>query len=202
MNDVASGKKTTAELDKYFAEFESTFPAGAYRMNFTSNHDENSWNGTEFERMGENHLAAFVLSATTQRSFPLLYSGQEASFARRLAFFEKDSIDWKSGPSLEAFYRSVFDLRHSQEVLWNGAWGAPQARLTTDGGDRVWAFTRTRGEKSVVVVTNFDGKPASVKYSALPLPGSYTDWFTKAGVTLTAAGSIDVPAHGYRVLVK
>ncbi len=202
MNDVASGKKTTAELDKYFAEFESKFPAGAYRLNFTSNHDENSWNGTEFERMGANAQAAWVLSATTQNSFPLLYSGQEASFNRRLAFFEKDSIDWKKGPSLESFYRTMFELRHSQDVLWNGPWGAVQTRLQTDGGDRVYAFSRDRGDKAVVIVTNFGDKPATVRYSALKTPGTYTDWFTKTPLTLTAAGAIDVPAHGYRVLVK
>ena len=201
MNDVASGKTATSALDTYFAEFESKFPTGSYRMNFTSNHDENSWNGTEFERMGANHQSAFVLSATAQNAFPLLYSGQEASFNRRLAFFEKDSIDW-TGPSLATFYRSMFDLRHTQEVLWNGPWGAAQTKLTTDGGDRVWAFVRARGEMAVVVVTNFSDKPVVVKYSALAQPGPYTDWFSKAAVTLTASGSIDVPAHGYRVLVK
>lgn len=201
MNDVASGKQTTRAIGTYFAEFESKFPAGAYRLNFTSNHDENSWNGTEFERMGRNHQAAFVLSATTQHSMPLLYSGQEASFNRRLAFFEKDSIDW-TGPSLADFYRSIFKLRHTQDVLFNGPWGAPQTTLATDGGDRVWAFVRSRGGTAVVVVTNFGDTSASVKYTALTAPGAYTDWFSKAAVTLAADGTIEVPAHGYRVLVK
>jgi alpha-amylase len=201
MNDVASGKKPTAAIDTHFAEFESTFPAAAYRMNFTSNHDENSWNGTEFERMGANHQAAYVLSITAQQSMPLLYSGQEASFNRRLAFFEKDSIDW-SGPSLADFYRRLFELRHSQEVLWNGQWGAPQTRLATDGGDRIWAMVRARGEKAVVVLTNFGDAPTPVQYTGLTSPGAYTDWFSQASLTLGAVGTITVPAHGYRVLVK
>ncbi|MCC7052168.1 MAG: alpha amylase C-terminal domain-containing protein [Gemmatimonadaceae bacterium] len=201
MNDVASGKQKTPALDRYFAEFEATFPAGAYRMYMTSNHDENSWQGTEFERMGANHQAAYVLGATVQRSMPLLYSGQEVSLNRRLAFFEKDSIDW-TGPSLAEFYRAIFDLRHTQEVLWNGPWGAPQVQLATDGGDRTWAFTRTRGEKSVAVLVNFGDTTVSVKYTGLPVAGTYTDWFTKASVPLAAAGTIEIPAHGYRVLVK
>ncbi len=201
MNDVASGKKPTSAIDTYFADVESTFPTGAYRMNFTSNHDENSWNGTEFERMGANHQAAYVLSATTTNSMPLLYSGQEASFNRRLAFFEKDSIDW-TGPSLADFYRTIFDVRHTQEVLWNGQWGAPQVRLTTDGGDRVWAIARSRGEKAVVVATNFGDTAKDVTYTGLASPGAYTDWFSKASVALGADGVIVVPAHGYRVLVK
>jgi alpha-amylase len=201
MNDVASGKKPVTDIDTYFVEFESTFPADAYRMNFTSNHDENSWNGTEFERMGANHQAAFVLSTTTKNSMPMLYSGQEASFNRRLAFFEKDSIDWR-GPSLVDFYTRMFELRHTQKVLFNGEAGAPQTRLATEGGDGVYAIVRARGEKAVVVVTNFGETPATVRYSSLAAPGAYTDWFSKAAVSLGASGAIEVPAHGYRVLVK
>ncbi len=201
MNDVAQGKKTTAEFRRYFAEQDSTFGRDAYRLYFTSNHDENSWAGTEFERMGANHQPAFVVSALSQNALPLLYSGQEASFSRRLAFFEKDSIDW-TGPSLADFYRTIFALRHSEEVLWNGQWGAPQTELTTDGGDRVWAFVRARGDRAVVVVTNFAETPASVKYTALAATGTYTDAFSKASVTLASDGVIDVPANGYRILVK
>ena len=63
-------------------------------MYFTSNHDENSWNGTEFERMGPDYAALFVLAATAQGGMPLLYTGQEAGLNRRL------KIGWgkNSGP--------------------------------------------------------------------------------------------------------
>lgn len=32
--------------------------------------------------------------------------------------------------------------------------------------------------------------------------GRYTDWFTKSVTTLAAKGRIEIPAHGYRVLVR
>jgi glycosidase len=99
LNDIAQGKKGTSALDAYFAKQERTYPPDAYRMYFTSNHDENSWSGTEFERMGANHLVAFVVSATAESSMPLLYTGQEVSMRKRLRFFDKDTVDW-SGPSL------------------------------------------------------------------------------------------------------
>ncbi len=201
LNDIAQGKKTTAVLDGYFAKQNSVFGAGDYRMYFTSNHDENSWQGTEFERMGENHLPAFILSATVQGSMPLLYTGQEVSMNKRLRFFEKDTVDW-TGASLESFYRSVFDLKHSQAALWNGAWGGAQTALKTNGGDRVYAFTRAQGANSVLVAVNFGGTAARVDYQALPRPGDYTDWFDKTKVALASSGSLDVPAHGYRVLVR
>ena len=201
MNDVASGKKRASDIDAYFSGFETKFPAWAYRLNFTSNHDENTWNGTEFERMGANHRAAFVLVATTQNSMPLLYSGQEASFNRRLPFFEKDSIDW-TGPSLADFYRRIFDLRHTQEVLWNGPWGAPQVRLLTSDPAHVYAIVRARGGKAVIVLTNFGNTAASVTYSKLATPGTYVDWFSNESLTLGATGTIEVPANGFRLLVR
>jgi glycosidase len=201
LNDLAQGKKSTRELDAYFAKQDTLFPRDAYRMYFTSNHDENSWQGTEFERMGANHLPAFVLAATVQNSMPLLYTGQEASLSKRLRFFDKDTVDW-SGPSLAGFYRAVFDLKDAQEALWNGAHGGPQTALRTDGGDRVYAFTRTKGASTVLVAVNFGSQPVQVTYEGLRHPGAFTDWFDKSGVTLAAAGRLSIPANGYRVLVR
>jgi len=201
LNEVAQGKKGTGELDPYFARQDSLYGRGAYRMTFTSNHDENSWQGTEFERMGRNHLPAFVLSATAQNSIPLLYTGQEASLNKRLRFFEKDTVDW-SGPSLAPFYSAMFGLKHTQPALGNGPWGAPQVKLQTDGGDRVYAFTRTQGNNTVLVAVNFGDRTAAVGYQGLAHPGAYTDWFSKDWVQLGATGRLNIPAHGYRVLVR
>jgi hypothetical protein len=169
-------------------------------MYFTSNHDENSWNGTEFERMGENHVPAYVLSATTLESMALLYTGQEASFKRRLRFFDKDTVDW-SGPSLASFYRALFDLKHANQALWNGGYGGDQTTLETDGGSRVYAYTRTRGSNTVLVAVNFGDSTARVAYRDLAHSGAYADWFSKTRVELSASGGLEIPAHGYRVLV-
>jgi alpha-amylase len=201
LNEIAQGKKTTAELDPYFARQAGAYGRGAYRMYFTSNHDENSWQGTEFERMGANHLPAFVLSATVQNSMPLLYTGQEVSMNKRLRFFEKDTVDW-SGPSLAPFYTAMFDLKERAPALGNGPWGGPQTVLRTDGGPRVYAFTRTQGASTVLVAVNFGDAPVSASYQGLTQPGAFTDWFSKAPVSLAAAGRLDIPAHGYRVLVR
>jgi glycosidase len=201
LNAIAQGKQPTSALDTYFAKDAREYGPGAYRMYFTTNHDENSWNGSEFERMGANHQPAFVLGATAQSSMPLLYTGQEASLKKRLRFFEKDTVDW-NGPSLAGFYHAVFDLKHTQPALANGPWGGPQAELLTNGGPRAYAYTRTRDSNTVVVVVNFDGKPATLSYRRLTHPGAYTDWFTKARLTLADSGRIEVPANGYRVLVK
>ena len=60
-------------------------------MYFTTNHDENTWDGTVFDRLGDAHKTLQVLAATMD-GMPLVYSGQEAANKKRLAFFEKDEI--------------------------------------------------------------------------------------------------------------
>ncbi|MEP7347544.1 MAG: alpha-amylase family glycosyl hydrolase, partial [Gemmatimonadaceae bacterium] len=189
LNEIAQGKKPTSELDTYFGSQSRSYPPDAYRMYFTTNHDENSWNGTEFERMGDNHEPAFVLSATVQNSMPLLYTGQEVSLHKRLRFFEKDTVDW-SGPSLAGFYYTVFDLKHKNEALWNGADGGTQETLVTDGGDRVYAFTRSNAANTVLVAVNFGDASAKAAYTGLQRSGEYVDWFDKSKLTLAAAGQL------------
>ena len=201
LNDVTQGKKSTNELDAYFERQRRAYRSNDFHMYFTSNHDENSWNGTEFERMGANHQAAYVLSATVRGSTPLLYGGQEASLKKRLRFFEKDTIDW-SGPSLVDFYRTVFALKHAEPALANGAWGGDQTTLHTNGGARVYSVVRTRDANSVLVAVNFGDAPVTAKYTGLARTGAYTDWFNKSSVSLSGAGTLTIPAHGYRVLVQ
>jgi alpha-amylase len=201
MNEVAQGKKPVGAFDSYFARQDSVFGRGAYRMYFTSNHDENSWNGSEFERMGANALPMYVLAATVRQSMPLLYTGQEVSLKKRLRFFEKDTVDW-TGPSLAPFYHAVFDLKHRESALANGGWGGAQTTLRTNGGDRVYAFERVQDKNVVVVALNFGDAPVNAAYQSLAGAGSFTDWFSRATVSLPTSGTIDIPAHGYRVLVR
>ena len=201
LNEVAQNKRSTSELDGYFSRQRRTYPPNAYRMYFTSNHDENSWSGTEFERMGTNHLPAYIIAATAQLGMPLIYTGQEVSLRKRLRFFEKDTVDW-TGTSLMGFYRSVVDLKHANAALWNGAAGGEQVTLETDGGNRVYAYSRTRGENTVVVVVNFGDTPVRAQYTGLAHSGQFTDWFSRSTMMLGSLGTIEIPAHGFRVLVR
>src|SRR5690606_25660252 len=53
MNEIAQGKKKVSDLDQLIIEQDSVYQKRDIMMNFTSNHDENAWNGTEYERLGE-----------------------------------------------------------------------------------------------------------------------------------------------------
>jgi cyclomaltodextrinase / maltogenic alpha-amylase / neopullulanase len=53
MKDIAKDRKTTESLYLYLEEENKRYQEDAFRMRFTTNHDENSWNGTERELFGE-----------------------------------------------------------------------------------------------------------------------------------------------------
>jgi hypothetical protein len=100
------------------------------------------------------------------------------------------------------FYRSIVDLKHGNQALWNGADGGDQTKLETDGGSRVYAYTRTKGENTVLLAVNFGDTAVRAQYSGLAPSGQFTDWFSRSRMTLGSLGTIEIPAHGYRVLVR
>ncbi|MDZ7741384.1 MAG: alpha-amylase family glycosyl hydrolase [Bacteroidota bacterium] len=109
MNEVAKGNENANKIQEVLDKNMARFPQGAYRMYFTSNHDENSWNGTVYERMGD---AAETFAALTYvlPGMPLIYSGQEAGLDKRLLFFEKDSISWDEMKLLD-FYTRLNEIK-------------------------------------------------------------------------------------------
>ena len=91
MNEVANGRQGKEQIKAYLEKNDTLYSQDDIRMYFTTNHDENSWNGTVFERMGPQHLNMFVLGATLP-GMPLIYSGQEAGLDRRLSFLARTAL--------------------------------------------------------------------------------------------------------------
>lgn len=117
VNDIAQGKADGDSLARYIVWNAETYPANAKRLSFTSNHDENSWSGTEFERMGDAWKAMTVLCWTLPESQPLIYTGQEIGYDHRFEFFEKDPVpEWKDNEYTE-FYKYLTKLRHDHPAL-------------------------------------------------------------------------------------
>ena len=157
LNSMAQGRKTVADLKEYIARDAARFPKEAYRLMFTSNHDENSWSGTEFEREGAAANACAVLCFTLPGSQPLIYTGQEIGLSRRLEFFEKDPItDW-SANAYTAFWKKLVDLKHNNPALAAGEKGGPIEYI--DAPDGVIAFRRQVKGNTVVVAANFGVAP-------------------------------------------
>lgn len=125
---------------------------------FTANHDENSWNGTEYEKYGELAKTLAVFSCTWP-GVPLVYSGQELPNHKRLQFFEKDAIEWKEPCELHGFYKTLLPLKKNNEAL---AGDSLLKILTVDAGQRLLVFSRSKGGSEVVVALNFSGEARPV----------------------------------------
>ena len=119
LNDLAQGKADTDSLLRYI-EWNTAGYGTSSRLAFTSNHDENSWNGTEFERMGEAWKAMTVLCWTLPATQPLIYTGQEVGYDHRFQFFEKDPMpEWNYNATTD-FYAYLSALKHSHPALDSG----------------------------------------------------------------------------------
>jgi glycosidase len=199
MNDVAQGKKSAADIQKYYTDSVSKYAAGSFPMQFITNHDENSWAGSEYERMGEA-VKTFATLTFTLEGIPLIYSGQEAGLKKRLLFFEKDTINWKN-MEMQSFYQSLIKLKHSNEALWNGTSGGASKFLTTNAPTKVLAFVREKGKNQVVSVFNFSAEPVEF---TLPLPqeGEFKEYFSGEVVKLGKESNQKLEKWGYKVFIK
>jgi alpha-amylase len=84
-------------------------------MNFTSNHDENTWAGTVFDRYGDG-VKTFAALTYFLPGIPLIYNGQEYGLNKRLEFFEKDFIPKKQSDFYE-FYSNLNSLKKENNLL-------------------------------------------------------------------------------------
>ena len=172
MNEVAKGHKNVDSLVSFIKKDLERYPSDAIRMNFTTNHDENSWNGTVFERFGDGHKA-FAVFAFTVQGMPLIYSGQEAGLDERLAFFEKDTIEW-GDVKYQEFYTLLVDLKKNNPALFNGKYGGKPEFIDV-GNPMVIAYSREKGDNRVNVIINFSEENQSV---SIPESWNFSDVFS------------------------
>ena len=162
---IKTDAKTVADLKEYLARDDEKYPAPAMRLMFTSNHDENSWAGTEFERMGDAHKTFAALTFVLPKSQPLIYTGQEIGLNRRLEFFEKDSVvelvDTEYGKEYRDFYKSLCAFRHNNAVLAAGDNVAPIVYVE-GAPETVLAFTREKDGNKVLCIFNFSAEAAEL----------------------------------------
>lgn len=149
LNDIAQGKKGAEELAEYVAMDAEKNPSEAFRLMFTSNHDENSWAGTEFERMGGAAKAMAVLTFTLPNGQPLIYTGQEMGWNKRFEFFEKDPIPAWENNGYTDFYKWLVKLRHDNPALAAGEKGGAFEVISTEND--MFVFSRTLPGNKVTV---------------------------------------------------
>lgn len=197
MNNIAAGKQNANHIDSLMGVYDRKFPPEAYLMHFTSNHDENSWAGTVFDRLGDGVLTFAVLSATLP-GMPLIYNGQEAAMDKMLKFFEKDEIDWTEIP-YEGFYHELLTLRHKIPALWNGAHGGSLTRVHTGFDDKIFAFIREKDSYRVFVVLNLSDEIVETTLKGDVYVGEYKAAFIYESLVFEPDTEITLAPWEYRV---
>ncbi len=203
MMKVAKGSMPASAIGNYLEVNSRSYPQDAYRMYFTSNHDENSWNGSALERFGAGAPVFAILSLTLD-GIPLVYGGQEAGLNKRLAFFDKDEIPWAEHPIRE-IYRRLLLLKRANRALWNGEQGARAQWIHTSDDDHVFAFVRRKSGDKVLVVTNLSNSDVEVTLKGKSHVGGYRQILPKdlhADIYFMGDDKIHLPPWGYRVFAE
>ena len=200
---IKTDAKSVQDLKDYIARDDEKYPAPAMRLMFTSNHDENSWAGTEMERMGDSHKTFAALTFVLPKGQPLIYTGQEIGLNRRLQFFEKDSVvelvDTEYGKEYRDFYKALCAFRHENSALAAGAVVAPVVYLE-GAPEAVLAFTRENEENKVFCLFNFSAEPQIVTFTEA-VAGDY-DCICGEKKSIVAGEQMELAPWQYMLLAK
>ncbi len=199
MLKIAKGEGNVSHLFIYYSWNEKAYPFDIMRMLFVSNHDKNSWEGTQYEQFGGATEAVIALS-TVSEGMPLLYNGQEAGEGKRLSFFDKDPIEWKEHP-IGALYKKLFALKKKNTALWNAHWGARMIHVPNSAPLKVFSFVRQNEKDKVFAVFNFSAEPQTVTFEESLFHGKYTEYMSGQSVELSATAKIELQPWGYQIFV-
>lgn len=196
MNEIAKGHKNVSDFDKALQRIDSVYQKDDIFMNFTSNHDENSWNGTEYERLGDA-VEIFTALTYTMPGMPLIYNGQEYDFNRRLKFFEKDSISHTKG-KMFGIYEQLGNLKNKSYALDGGTKKASYTRITTSDDTKILAFEREKNGQKVIFIGNFSKEPVNFSVDKV---GEFEDYMIGETRILSEEKQTFQPWE-YRILVN
>ncbi|MCL1672572.1 alpha-amylase family glycosyl hydrolase [Elizabethkingia ursingii] len=170
---------------------------------FTSNHDENSWNGTEYEKYGEMAKALAVFSITWD-GIPLIYSGQELPLrTKRLEFFEKDPIPWNGTYEMAAFYKKLLTLKSNNPALRGSDSNVVTILIQNTAPDKVFSYLRKNGDDEVLVILNMS-REAELNFSLTDsyASGIFRSLFSDAEPDFTGQTAFTLQPFEYMVFEK
>lgn len=162
-------------LKEVLGYYDYAFNKDAFRVYFTSNHDENSWNGTEYNKYG-NAAKALAVFTSTWKGIPMIYSGQELPNYKRLLFFDKDVIDWNPECNLHIFYKTLLQIRKTNAALSARSNSITQM-ISTNCEDKVFAFIRKKDNDEVMVILNLSDNYISLMINTDHLAGNFKNIF-------------------------
>ena len=200
MNDVARQRTRVTALRDYIYADRDDYPDSAMRLAFTSNHDENSWNGSEFSRLGDAREIMAVFTFVVPRGLPLIYTGQEIGYDHSFAFFDRDPIPRYEANAFTGFYRRLTALRHDNPALAAGERGGAMTEIRNNAEDCLMTLVRETADNRVVAVMNLSPYAIHADYYTGIYAGMYTDAMTGEPYELRGRVEEDMAPWSYRIL--
>ena len=188
-------------LYQVLEKYNSSFPEDAYRMYFTSNHDENSWNGTGYEKYG-SMLKPLAVFSCTWNGIPMIYSGEELPNLKRLHFFDKDTIEWTDKCELHDFYKTLLTLRKTNPALRAADNSVATFHILTGASKNVMAYLRKHEEDEILVLLNLSNDETGFVLQDRLVNGKFTEVFSNTNHILMPETFIKMHPWGYLVFEK
>jgi alpha-amylase len=196
MNEIAQGKKNVLDWDAYITKKDTAWQKDDFVMHFTSNHDENSWNGTEYERLGAA-VETFAAMTFIIQGMPLIYNGQEYDFNKRLKFFVKDTLETKKG-KMFSIYEKLGKLKNENPALNGGKNAASYTRIKTSLDQNILAFVREKSAKKIIFIGNLSSKKQSF---STEIEGNFSDYISGEKQTFEKNKPLIFAPWEYKILL-
>ncbi len=176
MCDVAKGNRRTNALTEYMYR-DGGYPRWSMRMAFTSNHDENSWQDSEYTRFGESLDVMSLFSFVAPSGMPLIYTGQEVGYDHSFEFFDRDAIpaEFYVEGDKTALYRKLIELKHNFTSLKAGEMGGTWTTISNNAEDCLMILVRESAEDRVIAIMNLSPYTIEAKYNVGIYEGNYID---------------------------
>ena len=171
------------------------------RMVYITNHDLNAYEGSEFDRYGNNVLPLAVLSFTIY-DMPLIYNGQEIGMNKSMNFAEPVMVDWNPANKVYVnLYQKLTRLKRTQPALEDGAnRGALKIYSTND--ESLFAYSRIKGDNEILVLLNFAQVPKRLRFTQESPAGKFKDYLNGGYREFSAGNGISLHENGYAIFVK
>ena len=202
MVDVAKGNSRIWALRDKIYSLLNCNPQTSMHMTFTSNHDENSWSGSEQDRFGAALDAMSALTFVLPKSLPLIYTGQEIGYDHSFAFFDKDampSFEWNNAAET---YRRLCEMKHSFSALSSADKGGKFIEINTNAPDCLLTFVREDEQGRVVYVANLSPYKIFADFHTGIYAGEYENVVSGEKETLYEHTWGDMEPWSFRLLTQ
>ena len=202
MVDVAKGNSRVWALrDKIYSMLNGN-PQTSMHMSFTSNHDENSWSGSEQSRFGDALEAMTALTFVLPKSLPLIYTGQEIGYDHSFAFFDKDAMPKFEANDAAEKYRRLCEMKHDFSALNSADKGGSFVEINTNAADCLLAFVRENEQGRVVYIANLSPYKVFADFHTGIYAGEYTNVVSGESETLYEHTWGDMEPWSFRLLTQ